>query len=116
MSPLLAHRRIVKLHDRVMAAGLAEDRAALMAGVDPRITATVPIGRTPGAQLLLDLTALNQITDPVAGDLPLDTFLRNAMALLGSRPEVAAIRQVFFCSLQKKTSNSCFRMTTIYQT
>lgn len=98
--PTLRWESIRDLHRAVVACGLAGSRDALLAGVDPETRAHLPREETPSAQLLSDLTTLNQIQGRGAGAL--EAWLESALLLSESRGE----SRVFQSALDELTSST----------
>lgn len=96
----LTHDMIVRVHRSAITAGLHFDRHALLAGLDPAISAALPIMPNPGAQLLSDLHTLNQ-TRPLDGSTPLLCWLSNAIALRTAHREVEVFRECESMLLQR---------------
>lgn len=92
MVPLIPHDQILRLHKVAVNAGLYRD--ALLAGIDREIVAGLHWGQSPVDQLLLDLSALNRINHHVDGDVPLRRWIKNALAMLGSRDVASIVSEV----------------------
>jgi hypothetical protein len=90
----LTHNQLLRLRKAVISAGLAEERAGLLAGVPPEVVAGLPRASTPGAQLLTDLDSLNEAGFLENGSLPLATWLENAAHLAQPRQETLVFREV----------------------
>lgn len=78
------------------------DRKALLGGMPPGFTASLPLADTPAAQILGDLHVLNRTDALTDGSVPLVTWLRNATTLTTFRPEGA----VFMRALQMLTRSA----------
>lgn len=82
---------IHELHRAAMNAGLTQSRQALLAGLPATFVASLVSDPSPGAQMLLDLSALDvQLAD---GTDPLAVWLRNASLLAASRQESEVFRR-----------------------
>lgn len=84
---ILQHSDILALRDAALAAGLADGREALLAGLDQRFIATLRTHASPGCQVLLDLQDLNAAGILLNGVVPLMIWLTNAVALSAPRRE-----------------------------
>jgi hypothetical protein len=89
---LLTRRQILVVHDAATRVGLASQRAALLSGVDVRVTDGITRASNDAAQMLLDLTALDAIARREGEVPPLAVWLDNAVAFSSARPEVAIFR------------------------
>lgn len=67
---LLSRDDIAQLHQAALALGLADRRAALLAGFPPTMLAALPRATIPAEQLLQDLSAFNLTQEYVDGQLP----------------------------------------------
>lgn len=83
----LDHSEIVKLHEAIVRADLADRRRALLEGLDPALVAGLKSGSSPGEQILRDLYALATMRLEDGTD-PFIIWLRNAAAL--ARPRATA--------------------------
>jgi hypothetical protein len=86
---ILPHEEILKLHEAAVAAALAPDRAALLAGLDPRLVAGLKGASSPAATLLRDLTDLNALHDGAS----LAIWLANAARLSAGRMETSTFEE-----------------------
>lgn len=91
---VVVHAQILRLHGAAIQAGLASSRSALLSGLAPSLTASLAHAPTPSAQLMNDLSTLNEIGDLGDGSVPLETWLGNALALAGPRVQAAVFRDV----------------------
>jgi len=95
---ILSHEEILKVRAAVIVARLGNSRNGLFAGIPPEFASTLPLAATPGEQVLADLDALNHAGTLGDGKVPLCIWLKNAVALVGGRRELAilatALRQV----------------------
>lgn len=89
---LIPHRLILKLLQTTSRTHL--HRGCLLAGVDPAFVQSIPLGPNPLSQLLLDLDILNHTGRLEDGNVPLETWLLNAIALLRPRAEAGMFRRV----------------------
>jgi hypothetical protein len=94
-----------ELHRAAISAGFADSRAALFAGVAPAFVATIPDVKTPSAQILVDLDAMNTACELADGSSPIAAWLRNAIQLSGRRREGA----VFATILRRHETTSALR-------
>jgi hypothetical protein len=78
---LLPHERILNIKSAAVAVGLHESREALLAGIPPEVRASLSTSRVPGEQVLLDLANLNLIGRLDEERVPLEIWLKNAIAL-----------------------------------
>lgn len=80
-----------EIGDRAIAAGLAPRREELLFGFPPVLTAALPgwSAPAPAAALKLDLNDLNEMPEPVGGDVPITVWLRNASSMSVARPTAA---------------------------
>jgi len=86
---MLRHEDLLALRDAVISADLGDSRAALLVGIDLRITAGLAIAPRTGDQALLDLDAFNRMQTLDGDTPPLVTWLRNAHALAAPRREAS---------------------------
>lgn len=70
------------------------DRDALLMGIDGHIVASFHRASNVTARFLVDLGELNRVEHRVGGDLPLRTWLQNAIAMLGPRHETSTVVDV----------------------
>lgn len=89
----LQHSEILKLHGAVLSSGLVDSREALLAGVQGNFIAGLASAATPSAQILRDLTALNEAGTLQDGSIPLELWLRNAIQLAGPLTASAIFRK-----------------------
>jgi tetratricopeptide (TPR) repeat protein len=87
---ILDHTEMLALHEAVVAASLVTSRSALLAGLPRDFIANMPSAATPSAQILEDLATLNSVASLADGTVPLETWLKNAITLAGSRRECSA--------------------------
>ncbi|MEV4192940.1 trypsin-like peptidase domain-containing protein, partial [Streptomyces toxytricini] len=78
----LAREDILLLRDTALETGLADPsmRPLLLAGIMPRYRGVLPVLAAPGAQVQSDLEAMNRVERLVDGSVPLEIWLRNAVA------------------------------------
>src|SRR5690242_13773946 len=93
MGNLLSHDEILELHAAVISARLVESRAALLAGVDGGFVAGLPHGASPSDQILRDLDTMNAAGTLADDTVPLDVWLKNAVALAGAKNEAGIFRR-----------------------
>jgi hypothetical protein len=84
---------LLEVHAAVVRAGLAHSREVLLLGIDPHLVASLPSAPNPAAQILSDLSALNEIGQLTDGTIPLQIWLMNAEALTGPRREGEVFRR-----------------------
>ena len=89
------HGRILEIAERAISLGLATERDALMAGLNPAFLATLPTAAQPNAQVMMDLSKLNQTPAIEGGVIPLEQWLRTASFFVSARPD----EQKFFRDL-----------------
>lgn len=87
----LKDEQVFELHADAVATGLHENRLTLAAGLDRHLFASLPSVAEPGAQLLADLFALNELAK-AGNSAPLALWLRTALALRLSRPQASTFR------------------------
>ncbi|MEO5730111.1 MAG: hypothetical protein ABI134_30235, partial [Byssovorax sp.] len=85
---------IRELHAAALSADLARSRDALMVGIDGRFVAALSLEASPGAQVLVDLDALNKAGALADGTVPLQIWLANAEHLAGIRVEAAVFARI----------------------
>lgn len=85
---------IRELHAAALSADLVESRVALLAGIDGGFVAGLPLAPNPGAQLLVDLDALNKAGALADGTVPLQIWLDNAAHLAAARGEAAIFARI----------------------
>lgn len=80
-----------EIGDRAIAAGLAPRREELLFGFPPVVTAALPGWGAPAATAALkaDLGDLNEMPEPVGGEVPITLWLRNASSMSVTRPSAA---------------------------
>ncbi|MEV0411484.1 trypsin-like peptidase domain-containing protein [Streptomyces sp. NPDC050448] len=78
----LPSEEIVRLVDASLEAGLADPlvRRLLLDGIMPRYRGTLPLVAAPGMQVHSDLNEMNRVERLVDGSVPLEIWLRNAVA------------------------------------
>src|SRR5262245_489380 len=86
---ILEHRTILMVHEAVVSVGLASSRETLMSGIDASIRAGIGDAHTPGERLLMELTFLNDLALRSDQDMPLLTWLDNALRLIPAHEERA---------------------------
>lgn len=80
-----------EIGDRAIAAGLAPRREELLFGFSPLVSSSLPGWGAPAAAaaLKLDLNDLNEMPEPVNGEIPITQWLRNASSMSLTRPSAA---------------------------
>ncbi|WP_137992163.1 trypsin-like peptidase domain-containing protein [Streptomyces vilmorinianum] len=80
--PYLTPEDLVRVRDAALDAGLAESsvRPLLLAGTTPRFRASLPTMDSPLRQMHSDLATMNQVERLIDGTVPLEVWLRNAIA------------------------------------
>jgi hypothetical protein len=86
---LLSHEQISRLYRAIVGVGL--DRDGLLAGVDPRVVASLPILRRPDEQIMSDLTRMNRVGRLSDGVVPLLEVVQTAYQLTAPRREALQI-------------------------
>lgn len=89
---IFAPEEIRALYEAAIAAGLQNRREALLTGIDPAITAALTTSPTPGDQLRLDLARLNTMR-VMRGPAPIETWLSNALVMVGGQVEGQVFEQ-----------------------
>ncbi|PND27622.1 trypsin-like peptidase domain-containing protein [Sinorhizobium sp. M4_45] len=98
---LLAYEQIEAIYEKALRQGLQTHREVLLGGLDVQFVAMLPQNAVPGAQLLLDLTRLNDEEERILGGVvPLYRWLRNAALLSG--PETNRGR--FFADMAERVA------------
>lgn len=90
---LLDHDEIHRLRAAVVSAHLTGSRQALLAHISAEFTATLPVSKVPGEQVLMDLDALNKAGTLIDGSVPLATWLKNAVPLCGGRQQAGVFSE-----------------------
>ncbi|MEU5208552.1 trypsin-like peptidase domain-containing protein [Streptomyces sp. NPDC020742] len=82
MSAYLSPDGIRQVLDAAVETGLADPsvRPLLLDGIMPRYRGTLPLHPAPGRQVHSDLNAMNRVERLVDGSVPLEIWLRNAVA------------------------------------
>ncbi|MFI0785834.1 trypsin-like peptidase domain-containing protein [Streptomyces lydicus] len=82
MSSYLSPDEIRQVLDAALETGLADPavRPLLLDGVMPRYRGTLPLNPAPGRQVHSDLNEMNRVERLVDGTVPLEIWLRNAVA------------------------------------
>jgi hypothetical protein len=91
---LLPRQMIYDLQSAALRAGL--DRQALLSGLDAGFVASLRRANNDAAQILEDLSALNEIVELADKSVPLRWWLQNALGMASMRPE----REVFLRALE----------------
>jgi endonuclease G, mitochondrial len=78
----LAPDEILRVRDTALETGLADPsvRPLLFDGIMPKYRGTLPLLPAPGQQVHSDLNAMNRVERLVDGSVPLEIWLRNAVA------------------------------------
>lgn len=95
---------IRRLHKLAVGLGLADNRDALMAGLDGGFVAQLKLTQSPSQQLFQDLDGLNSADELTNGQRPLETWLCNAETLV--QPKVEARKFRSFLAKSRKTGVS----------
>ncbi|MFF3403840.1 trypsin-like peptidase domain-containing protein [Streptomyces sp. NPDC002659] len=82
MSAYLTTAEILQVRDAALETGLADPmvRPLLFDGIMPKYRGTLPMLPAPGRQLHSDLNEMNRVERLVDGSVPLEIWLRNAIA------------------------------------
>lgn len=87
---LFAFAEISEIARKAIEAGLGPRRESLLFAFSHSFVAALPGWHAnPNDALRLDLNELNQLDQPVAGEIPISVWLRNAAAMSLTRPELA---------------------------
>src|SRR5438552_3525702 len=89
--------RIQAIYAAAVATGLASQQDALLAGLPPAYTATLPSSGAPAARLLHALHALNAVPELADGMVPIAVWLRNAATITATQSE----QQIFQSALDE---------------
>ncbi|MEU7281705.1 trypsin-like peptidase domain-containing protein [Streptomyces sp. NPDC045431] len=94
-TPYLPPDRILEVRDAALESGLADPsvRPLLFDGVMPRYRGTLPLLPAPGRQLHSDLNEMNRVERLVDGSVPLETWLRNAVAQTTEAAPLAVLQR-----------------------
>lgn len=91
----LSQERILAVRDAALDAGLTDPavRPLLFNGIMPRYRATLPLLAAPGLQTQSDLVEMNRVERLVDGSVPLEIWLRNAVAQTTAAAPLAVLQQ-----------------------
>ncbi|AOT61688.1 MULTISPECIES: trypsin-like peptidase domain-containing protein [Streptomyces] len=91
----LAREDVLAVRDAALDAGLADPavRPLLFDGVLPRYRATLPLLAAPGLQVQSDLVEMNRVERLVDGSVPLEIWLRNAVAHTTAAAPMAVLQR-----------------------
>ncbi|GGP99953.1 trypsin-like peptidase domain-containing protein [Streptomyces roseolilacinus] len=91
----LSREDILAVRDAALDAGLTDPamRPLLFDGVMPRYRATLPLLPAPGLQVQSDLVEMNRVERLVDGSVPLETWLRNAVAQTTAAAPAAVLQR-----------------------
>jgi tetratricopeptide (TPR) repeat protein len=90
---LVDHPTLLGLHAASVSAQLTASRDALLGGMPPAVRAALPHASTPAAQILSDLTTLNERGWSGPDGPPLQIWLANALSLTSARAEAQVLAQ-----------------------
>lgn len=112
---LLRRKQLLEIHQSAISLNLGTQRTALLAGL-PGLLSSLTVTDQPAAQLLTDLTSLNDRPPCINGEeAPLETWLQNAMALCPGDPRAQvfqnALHQLQNGQLTKTQPSACSRET-----
>ncbi|WP_222946985.1 trypsin-like peptidase domain-containing protein [Streptomyces sp. TRM49041] len=95
MTGFLSQEELLAVRDAAMDSGLADPsmRPLLFDGVLPRYRGTLPLLPAPGRQVHADLVAMNRVERLVDGSVPLEIWLRNAVAQTTESAPMAVFQQ-----------------------
>ena len=93
----LPDARLQALYAAAIATHLASQQDALLAGLPPSYTATLPTSGSSAARLLQTLHTLNAVAALTDGTVPLAIWLRNAATLTTAQTE----QRVFVAALSE---------------
>ncbi|MFE5298807.1 trypsin-like peptidase domain-containing protein [Streptomyces sp. NPDC056632] len=93
--PYLTAEELLAVENAAMEAGLAdrELRGRLFAGIKDHFRAALPPQPTPFTQTQSDLRTMNRVERLMEGEVPLEMWLRNAIALAADRGPVAVFQR-----------------------
>lgn len=95
MSRYLSAEAVLAVRDAALESGLADPsvRPLLLDGIMPRYRGTLPLLAAPGRQVHSDLAEMNQVERLVDGSVPLEIWLRNAVAQTTAAGPLAVFQQ-----------------------
>ena len=82
-----------EIHQAAIHGGLGSQRDALFAGINRSFKASLPDGDTPAAIFLTDLSEMFGSRPLVDGSDPLRQWVKNAILLLGQKPQVVIMER-----------------------
>ncbi|MEU3448132.1 trypsin-like peptidase domain-containing protein [Streptomyces thermolilacinus] len=91
----LTQEEILAVRDAALDAGLTDPavRPLLFNGIMPRYRATLPLLAAPGLQTQSDLVEMNRVERLVDGSVPLEIWLRNAVAQTTAAAPLAVLQR-----------------------
>ncbi|URN17338.1 MULTISPECIES: trypsin-like peptidase domain-containing protein [Streptomyces] len=91
----LTREAVLAVRDAALEAGLTDPavRPLLFDGIMPRYRATLPLLAAPGLQVQSDLVEMNRVERLVDGSVPLETWLRNAVAQTTAAAPMAVLQR-----------------------
>ncbi|WP_236245715.1 trypsin-like peptidase domain-containing protein [Streptomyces sp. CC210A] len=95
MTRYLSSEAILAVKDAALDSGLVDPsvRPLLLDGILPRFAASLPLHAAPAVQVQSDLVRLNQVSRLVDGSVPLEIWLRNAVAQTAQPAPLAVFQQ-----------------------
>ncbi|MCP9962861.1 hypothetical protein LUX05_18595 [Streptomyces somaliensis] len=91
----LTQEDVLAVRDAALDAGLTDPavRPLLFDGIMPRYRATLPLLAAPGLQVHSDLVEMNRVERLVDGSVPLEIWLRNAVAQTTAAAPAAVLQR-----------------------
>ncbi|MDH2388841.1 trypsin-like peptidase domain-containing protein [Streptomyces sp. HNM0663] len=95
MTGYLSSAELVRVRDAALESGLADPsvRPLLFDGILPRYRGTLPLHAAPGRQVHSDLTEMNRVERLIDGSVPLEIWLRNAVAQTAEAGPAAVLQR-----------------------
>ncbi|WP_267243424.1 trypsin-like peptidase domain-containing protein [Streptomyces sp. PR69] len=95
MTAYLSPEALLRVRDAALESGLADPsvRPLLFDGILPRYRGTLPLHAAPGRQVHSDLTEMNRVERLIDGSVPLEIWLRNAVAQTAEAGPAAVLQQ-----------------------
>ncbi|MFC4611433.1 trypsin-like peptidase domain-containing protein [Streptomyces maoxianensis] len=95
MTAYLSPDEILQVRDTALETGLADPsvRPLLFDGIMPKYRGTLPLLSAPGQQVHSDLNAMNRVERLVDGSVPLEIWLRNAVAQTTEAAPLAVLQR-----------------------
>ncbi len=95
MSTYLSPDEVLQVRDAALETGLADPivRPLLFDGIMPKYRGTLPLLPAPGRQVHSDLNEMNRVERLVDGSVPMEIWLRNAMAQTTEAEPLAVLQR-----------------------